>query len=754
LNDPWTLTKRFDYIIGITKFTGDSSFPLNRGLFRGLFWDLAAFLCVVLVRFTLDSAGVWNHVKIYNSFKYVPQLGEPFANEYKQDVGETVVANGGAIATSQVLTSIADFPRASVKEEMKPIKATLLSFLRNMFAFNWMASGQAAIRKPGANYYKYMAPLSLVILLYFIFFYSQMVSSSTSIADELNQSLFSGGVVIALLICILYMLLERVMFISRETIFKRVIENRAEGDEDDDEWKGEDIKKRILSKRFFLKIVTHYMLVAMVNGFFFYAMIRSNSRESPGNYAYIYIGYLLCSLYLYFSAEQIKFGYPLVVDTRFFHSIDNPTVLLFKVYRAIPFLYEITSIMDWTASKSALDLGQWMRVEDAYSNLYLVKHSMEGKKNRRVGETRGKMERFTSGCLLVTILVVVIILPFLLFSTLNPTGELNNIVSGTITIELQAISDNNNVRFTLYSVQNLGIQTLTEDQKSAAKSMCRDVGGYGDEQLQQIKIPTFSENDWTISYPSLETLTKLLEDDSYTFFMTANWYFNRENSRDSAYSQGMNAKILSDNNRETMKSMLASSGEEQSIIIPELFPKFMGITRLPYTMLLGTGSVINNWLPFNTDVSLTFVNSEEKGRYWQLADKSPEDAGSIVFGGGNEVVMVVGSEKAMASILGSIGSLGVIGFYVTITLAVGRVIRGMFDKSSQNVIYEELPEPNDLLELCDAIYMARKEGNYYKEEKLYNTFVRIFRSPEMLMKLTGEVPPSKDTVTANKDKTD
>lgn len=33
--------------------------------------------------------------------------------------------------------------------------------------------------------------------------------------------------------------------------------------------------------------------------------------------------------------------------------------------------------------------------------------------------------------------------------------------------------------------------------------------------------------------------------------------------------------------------------------------------------------------------------------------------------------------------------------------------------------------------------MARKEGNHYKEEKLYNTLVRILRSPEMLIELTG-----------------
>jgi len=59
------------------------------------------------------------------------------------------------------------------------------------------------------------------------------------------------------------------------------------------------------------------------------------------------------------------------------------------------------------------------------------------------------------------------------------------------------------------------------------KGICSDVGDYSDEQLQQIRIPTFSENEWAISFPSLDALTKLLDNDSYSFFVTANWYFNR-----------------------------------------------------------------------------------------------------------------------------------------------------------------------------------------------------------------------------------
>lgn len=36
--------------------------------------------------------------------------------------------------------------------------------------------------------------------------------------------------------------------------------------------------------------------------------------------------------------------------------------------------------------------------------------------------------------------------------------------------------------------------------------------------------------------------------------------------------------------------------------------------------------------------------------------------------------------------------------------------------------------------------MARKEGDYLKEEKLYNTLIRMLRSPELLLELTGAYP--------------
>jgi len=47
------------------------------------------------------------------------------------------------------------------------------------------------------------------------------------------------------------------------------------------------------------------------------------------------------------------------------------------------------------------------------------------------------------------------------------------------------------------------------------------------------------------------------------------------------------------------------------------------------------------------------------------------------------------------------------------------------------VIQEEMPNCDDLIELIDSIYKHRRDGDVYKEQKLYEILIRIFRSPEI-----------------------
>lgn len=57
-------------------------------------------------------------------------------------------------------------------------------------------------------------------------------------------------------------------------------------------------------------------------------------------------------------------------------NLENPSVVvmvLFFVYRAIPFLYEVRCILDWTLTRTALTLYEWLKLEDIFAELFLVK---------------------------------------------------------------------------------------------------------------------------------------------------------------------------------------------------------------------------------------------------------------------------------------------------------------------------------------------------------------------------------------------
>merc|ERR1712008_556553 len=75
--------------------------------------------------------------------------------------------------------------------------------------------------------------------------------------------------------------------------------------------------------------------------------------------------------------------------------------------------------------------------------------------------------------------------------------------------------------------------------------------------------------------------------------------------------------------------------------------------------------------------------------------------------------------------------------YTSVVFVIGSFLKTFFRYSSQLcVVYEEVPNPDLLLELCDGIYVARIQGNTQKEYTLYHELIQIFRSPELLCRVT------------------
>lgn len=84
--------------------------------------------------------------------------------------------------------------------------------------------------------------------------------------------------------------------------------------------------------------------------------------------------YFFKCLYFVVSAMQIVSGYPTQI-LGYYLGRQYTTVsgLLFSGYRTIPLLPELREVMDWVFTDTALPLLHWLRVQEIYAKLYLVK---------------------------------------------------------------------------------------------------------------------------------------------------------------------------------------------------------------------------------------------------------------------------------------------------------------------------------------------------------------------------------------------
>ena len=101
------------------------------------------------------------------------------------------------------------------------------------------------------------------------------------------------------------------------------------------------------------------------------------------------------------------------------------------------------------------------------------------------------------------------------------------------------------------------------------------------------------------------------------------------------------------------------------------------------------------------------------------------------------LVMLIYNEEVIGSFFGNALQLSVVGLYATIVIAIGRFIRIVFDRISQRVMYEELPNTKQLFEICEGIFIAQMEGDLVREKQLYDLLILMYRSPEALIKITG-----------------
>jgi hypothetical protein len=116
--------------------------------------------------------------------------------------------------------------------------------------------------------------------------------------------------------------------------------------------------------------VIYYSLVVVIHVYIGF-LIPEHQLAPMKHNPWLVFFYLFWCYYFYNSALQIKYGFPMQPykqafskDTSFF------TYTAWKAYKAIPFIWEMKVIIDWTVTSTCLDLQQWFKLDDAYNTLY------------------------------------------------------------------------------------------------------------------------------------------------------------------------------------------------------------------------------------------------------------------------------------------------------------------------------------------------------------------------------------------------
>lgn len=81
-------------------------------------------------------------------------------------------------------------------------------------------------------------------------------------------------------------------------------------------------------------------------------------------------------------------------------------------------------------------------------------------------------------------------------------------------------------------------------------------------------------------------------------------------------------------------------------------------------------------------------------------------------------------------------SYDVLTFYLSSILVIGRLIRGAISGEAEKIILTEMPEPSNLINLCEGIKISRYRNEFEREEHLYFVLIDFMRSPEILKLLT------------------
>ena len=659
--------------------------------------------------------------------------------------------------------------------------------------------------KPGRDYFVMYIIDMLLIIVYLILFYTNMNQDKTfgSVTVDTNQ--FSSNMIFFLIIHVIFLFYDRVIYINqnRNNLMYDYIIYDKEVCAPISEVQFNELKNEISLKYNFLKrdkfvipkeyinkikdkynviyiqneefnspLLQKYILHCIISIFshifiFFYLPMKGNynignavyciDKENCNDFIYNpYLIYFYCIyiIYLFYSGLQIKYGFYDLRRTSILKS-GNSTLnrIVFICYKAIPFIYEIKSAIDWTFTSTCLDYFQWNKFESVYDRMYLTYCEMTSKNNQMVGQKVNKANKIGIGFSLYFILILLLIIPIMLFSSLNPTNELNNLSGGTLKVDLSFLYINGaSKNYTLF--ENSKPQSIKEffpdnenDWEKYNYSKSIETKNFPHQQIQKVAFFTESDRNWNLAKPHILKLINTLDDlveykysEIKKIYISMEYIFERHLPIEAQKpSDRIDTIIFQIDEQDELKNITQYDKIKEIIDVLKCNNDKVIFNSLYYVPLRFTANlnpirIEDKIYDFSFDVSLGFKGCEKINKdeinylesYFILEkiNKKENETEGLVFH--------TFSDKASSSTSG----YSVLTFYVSFILLAGNYVRNFFSGEAERINLTELPHSKALINLCEGVHVSRYSFDYEQEEKLYYILMELMRSPDYLKILT------------------
>nr|XP_032529522.1 piezo-type mechanosensitive ion channel component-like [Danaus plexippus plexippus] len=388
--------------------------------------------------------------------------------------------------------------------------------------------------------------------------------------------------------------------------------------------------------------------------------------------------YMMKCIYLLLSAYQIRCGYPRRIIGNFLcKSYHFLNMICFRGFMAVPFLFELRTLMDWIWTDTSMTLMDWLKMEDIFASVFLLKCSryVEDEFPQPRGAKKSATSKYLLGGGVLTFVIAIIWFPLVFFAFGNSVGQPNPPTDVTVKIRIGPF-----LPVYQMSAQSHNIDVYTEqDYTQLSNHYARDrnaqtfLSNYMYNDVAVVTINPNSTMKWQISPPELARLEReavsnasLMVKFTYVITHPSN---NAENppTMESNREVALDAYIAGVRNteRDTLLQLLAGTAPPDTWLnVKTLFPKFVkvfnkGTTKPAYQLMPPISGTEDDDARFYRNVQLR-LEREKDVMYWRVREacESRDFLASIPMNNCDMLVMYTFNDKLFPETLNFISGGG------------------------------------------------------------------------------------------------